>query len=166
MKEIFDNLKRTNNNDLVLLDTCFIIDVFHHHKEKELLNKKHEFAITSFNAEELEHVIKKVKDKSIKERIRKFFKDNKAIKVLDVPVHPGNTKQEKTYVQTIDPYLAQDVPDPSDAVLIAAAIKTRSKVVTKDKHHLFTAVLEKYLKRWGITILKDLKGLDERPQST
>lgn len=162
MKEIFDAIPRTTKNDLILLDTCFIIDTFHNHKEKDLLAfaKKNRIAITSFNVEELIHVLpRKIKDKSIKERVRKFFKEQDEIKILDIPVHPGDMEEEKAYVQEIDPFLSQDVPDPSDAVLVAAAIKTQSIVVTKDKHHLFTAILENYIERWNLKIVKDLKDI-------
>lgn len=157
MKEIFASLPKTTKNGLVLLDTCYVIDAFHNHKEHELEQyaQKHEVAITSFNAEELAYVLpKKVKDKSIKERVRKFFKEQEHIKVLEIPVHPGDRKAEEDYVKGVDPYLAQDVPDPSDAVLVAAAIKTHSAVVTKDKHHLFTVILENYLQRWGLKVVK------------
>ncbi|MBN1274706.1 PIN domain-containing protein [Candidatus Woesearchaeota archaeon] len=162
MKEIFDSLKRTGKNGLVLLDTCFLIDEFHHHREKELAEaaKIRQVAITSFNAEELVHVLHhKVKDTSVKDRVRKFFKEQEDIKILEIPVHPGDQEAEMKYVREIDPYLAQDVPDPSDAVLVAAAIRTRSVVVTKDKHHLFTALLENYLTRWGLKVVKSLKEL-------
>ena len=91
----------------------------------------------------------------IKERVRKFFKDTD-IMILDIPVHPGNHEAELVYVQEIDPYLAQDVPDASDAVLVAAAVRTKSIVVTKDKHHLFTVILENYLQRWGLKVVKKL----------
>lgn len=161
MKEIFDGLKRTTKNNLVLLDTCFIIDEFYHHREKELATfaKENKVAITSFNAEELIHVLpRKVKDKSVKERVRKFFK-NTDINILEIPVHPGSHEAELAYVQNIDPYLAQDVPDASDAVLVATAVKTHSTVVTKDKHHLFTVILENYLQRWGLKVIKNLKDI-------
>jgi predicted nucleic acid-binding protein len=158
MKELFATLKRTNKNDLLLLDTCFLIDAFEKHKEHELLElaKRKEVAITSFNIEELEHVIKKVKDRSVKERLRMFVKEKPPICVLEIEVHPGNEEAEKKYVADIDPYLAQDIPDPSDAVLVATAIRTRSVVLSKDKHHLFTVLLENYLHRWGLRIVKDL----------
>ncbi len=161
MKEIFAEMKRTTKSNLILLDTCFIIDTFSKHKEKELaaLAEKDRVAITSFNVEELVHVIKKVKDKSVKERVRKFFKDNNAIKILEIPIHPGNMEAEKKYVNEIDPYLIQDIPDPSDAVLVAAAIRTKSIVLSKDKHHLFTALLENYLHRWNLRIVKDMHEL-------
>ncbi|MFP4523932.1 MAG: PIN domain-containing protein [Candidatus Woesearchaeota archaeon] len=161
MREIFDALPRTDKKNLVLLDTCYLIDAFHNHKEHELEEaaKEHRLAITSFNAEELVHVHGKVQDKSVKERVRKFFKQHHDVKVLEVPVKPGDPEGEKRYVEAVDPYLARDVPDPSDAVLMAAAIETHSTVVTKDKHHLFTTVLENYLKRWGLSVVKGLKDL-------
>lgn len=161
MKELFATLKRTSKTGLVLLDTCFLIDALEKHKEHELLElaSKREVAITSFNVEELEHVIKRVKDKSVKERLRMLLKDKPPISVLEIAVHPGDAEAEKEYVAAIDPYLAQDVPDPSDAVLVAVAIKTRSVVLSKDKHHLFTALLENYLHRWGLRIVKDLHEL-------
>ena len=163
MQAIFDQLKRTNKRGLILLDTCFLIDLFHNHKEKELLEQamQRPLAITSFNAQELAHVLKKVDDKSIITRIRKFFKEHDEIKILDIPVSPGSKEKELAYVNKVDPYLAQDVPDPSDAVLIAAAIQTGSIVMTKDKHHLFTVLLENYLERWNLRVLKSFHELSD-----
>lgn len=165
MKEIFDAVKRTTKNKLILLDTCFIIDTFSRHKEKELLEltKSHPIAMTSFNAEELEYVVRhKVKENHIKDRVRHFFKSNSsAIPILEIPVHPGNIEAEHKYVVDIDPYLAKDVIDLSDAVLAAAAIKTKSIIMTKDKHHLFTTILENYLHRWDLKVLKEMKDIYE-----
>lgn len=164
MKEIFDAMARTNKERLILLDTCFIIDTFSRHKEKEMLElaKTHPLAITSFNAEELEYVVRhKIKEDHVKERIRHFFKNNpKAIPILEIPVHPGNYEAEHKYVVDIDPFLAKDVIDTSDAVLAAAAIKTKSIIMTKDKHHLFTTILENYLHRWDLKVLKEMKDIE------
>lgn len=162
MKEILATLKKTKKNNLILLDTCFIIDIFSKNKEKELLAlaQKKLVAITSFNLEELEYVLKKkVKEHHIKDHIRHFFKAKPPILVLEVPVHPGNPEEERKYVESVDPYLVEDVIDVSDAVLVAAAIKSHSIILTKDKHHLFTEILENYIHRWGLAIYKELKDV-------
>ena len=49
--------------------------------------------------------------------------------------------------------------DPSDCVLLAAAIKTNSVVITKDKHHLFNAKLENFIKKYDIKVYKELKDV-------
>lgn len=158
MKEIFDALPKTTKHRLVLLDTCFLIDTFAKHNEGQLteLCEKHDVAITSFNVEELVHVLPKVKPTDVKNHVRAYFKNKPKISVLDIPVSPGDADMEKAYVAKVDPFLAQDIPDPSDAVLIAAAIETQSVVLTKDKHHLFTALLENYMQRWGLKVLKNM----------
>ncbi|MCB0273118.1 MAG: PIN domain-containing protein [Bdellovibrionales bacterium] len=161
MKEIFESLPKTTKHQLVLLDTCFLIDTFAKHNEEQLtaLCEEHDVAITSFNVEELVHVLPKVKPTDVKNHIRSYFKKKPKISVLEISVSPGNADMEKAYVAKVDPFLAQDIPDPSDAVLIAAAIETQSIVLTKDKHHLFTALLENYMQRWGLRVLKDMHEL-------
>jgi predicted nucleic acid-binding protein len=156
MKELIKDLRRLSpsKKNTILLDTCFFIDVFEHHKEDQLdlLCKKYNVALTSFNAEELVHVDNKLSH--LKHEIRKFLKYTD-LKILEIPVHPGDHDGEKSYVRSVDPYLAYDVPDPSDAVLIAAAIKSKAHVLTKDKHHLFTVKLENYLNKYGLKVFKD-----------
>ncbi len=160
MKELFASLQRvpmTQARHLVLLDTCFVIDL----AEKRKLHKLSHvpLAITSFNLEELEHVARRLHDKT-KEELRHFFKQHPDMTVVDVPVHPGERETEHSFVEGIDASLLQKVPDASDAVLIAAAIVTKSNVLTKDKHHLFTAQLENYLHAYDIQVWKEWKDLN------
>ena len=77
--------------------------------------------------------------------------------VVDVPVHPGDAVGEKAFVNHVDPHLLNIIADPSDAVLIAAALRTGSPVLTKDKHHLFTTVLNNYLNDSGVRVFKEMK---------
>jgi predicted nucleic acid-binding protein len=162
MKEIFAALPRveletTEKN--VLLDTCFFIHTFenqHEHQLKELM-KQFSVAMTTFNAEEFllkEHVV----DERVREYVRKFLKKYPII-LINVDVHPGDVDAERRFVHDTDPELLMDVSDASDAVLIAAAIRTKSKVLTKDKHHLFTVKLENYLNKHGLEVHKEYNDL-------
>lgn len=160
MKEIFEKLPHVDITDssareYVLLDTCFFIHTFEHqkgHKLKDLIAAK-SVGMTSFNVEEFlykEHVV----DERVREYARKFLKIH-PITIIDVDVHPGNIAQERGFVLNADPEILKDVPDASDAVLIAAAVRTHSIVLTKDKHHLFTVKLENYLNKHGISVHKE-----------
>lgn len=160
MREIFEKLPHINIGDdsareYILLDTCFFIHTFEHQKEhklKDLIAAKN-VGMTSFNVEEFlykEHVV----DERVREYARKFLKMY-PITIINVGVHPGNIAQEREFVSATDPDILKDVPDASDAVLIAAAIRTKSIVLTKDKHHLFTVKLENYLNKHGISVHKE-----------
>ncbi|HEY9706462.1 MAG TPA: PIN domain-containing protein [Allocoleopsis sp.] len=158
MKEIFEQLPRINledAKDLVLIDTCFFIHTFEHQKDHKLseLIEKYNVAMTTFNAEEF--LLKdKVVDERVREYARKLLKKH-PITLVNINVHPGDRDGEKRFVNSIDPTLLAQVPDASDAVLIAVAIKTHSTVLTKDKHHLFTVKLENYLKKYNIEVHKE-----------
>jgi len=163
MKEIFESLPRKSLDEIrehVLLDTCFFIHTFEHQKEnqlKELLDKFN-VALTSFNAEEFllkEHDV----DERVREYARKFLKKYPTISIVYIDVHPGNRISEKNYVNNIDAGLLEEIPDASDAVLIATAIKTNSTVLTKDKHHLFTVKLENYIKKYNLEVYKEYHDL-------
>lgn len=159
MKELLQNIKRIRleeARDLILLDTCFIINILEHHKHLDKLKDKN-LGMTSFNVEELLHVEHKLKSED-KRMIRNFLKHPKFC-IVEVPVHPGNREEEIKFVKSVDEDLLKEVHDPSDAVLIAAAIRTRSIVLTKDKHHLFTVVLEDFLEKYSIQVHKDLNFL-------
>jgi predicted nucleic acid-binding protein len=146
MKEIVQSLERTEQAES-LLDTCFLLYQVEHHHEKQIKG-----AITSFNAEELVHVSHKI-SAELKLKVRHFLKRH-SIKVVDIPVQPGDREGERRYVEEADSELLKEVHDPSDAVLIAAAVKKGVKTVyTRDKHHLYTAELENYLSKYGITVL-------------
>ena len=76
--------------------------------------------------------------------------------VLKVPVSPGNYQRETEFVDSIEPELLRIMHDNSDAVLVAAALKTGSMVLTKDRHHIFTAALENFVGKYNIKIVKNL----------
>lgn len=157
MKELLEKKEHKNwrdASDLVLLDTCFIIEMASRGKSIKLKN----LGITSFNVEELlkkEHHLSHV----IKKNLRVFLKKTNFV-IVDVPVSPGWRMQEKDFVLAVNHDLLKSVEDPSDAVLMAAAIQTRSDVLTKDKHHLFTTKLENFLYDYGIRVYKELKDLE------
>jgi predicted nucleic acid-binding protein len=162
MKEIFTALPRVeleNTERNILLDTCFFIHTFENQKEHQLkeLMKQFSVAMTTFNAEEFllkEHVV----DERVREYVRKFLKKYPII-LININVHPGDREGEKRFVHDTDPELLMDIPDASDAVLIAAAIRTKSTVLTKDKHHLFTVKLENYLNKYGLQVHKEYHDL-------
>ena len=167
MKELFEKLQKisiddNSANNFILLDTCFFINTFEHQKEQHLkdLMSTNRIAMTSFNVNEFllkEHVV----DERVRENVRRFLKKNPAMTIIDVNINPGDRYGEKAFVNSIDSGLLQDVPDASDAVLIAAAIKTSSTVLTKDKHHLFTTKLENYLQKYDIKVFKEYHDLTE-----
>jgi len=158
MKELLQNIRRLSlveARGLILLDTCFVINLLEHHKHLDKLKDK-SLGMTSFNVEELLHVEHKLKSED-KRMIRNFLKHPKFC-IVEIPVHPGNREEEVSFVKSVDEELLKEVRDPSDAVLIAAAIKTRSIVLTKDKHHLFTCALESFLEKYSLKVYKDLNS--------
>ncbi len=161
MRELLEQCKHvqmTKVRNLVLLDTCFFINFLEHHADMHLAQGKVKLATTSFNVDELLHVEHRL-DHEVKSRLRDFFKESQLL-IVDVPVSPGDGDAERMFVNSIDDKLLANVPDPSDAVLAAVAIRTGSCVVTRDKHHLFTAKLENFMKSYGVQVYKDLKFLD------
>ncbi len=160
MKELLEGARHIpmeKARDLVLIDTCFLIhNSARHDKLKQLLKIK-DLALTSFNIEEVLYVERRLSHEE-KHALREFFKKADFV-IIDVPVHPGDREGEKKFVDSIEAGLLAKVPDPSDAVLIAAAIATHSRVLTKDKHHIFTVTLENFLQKHGIRVFKDLHTL-------
>lgn len=159
MKELFDSLPHVqleDSRDLLLLDTCFVLNMLHKHKLHELFER--EVVLTSFNVEELLHVAKHQSEKAM---LRRFIEQHPALAVLDVPVHAGDWAGEEAFVRSVDSALLLQIPDASDAVLIAAAMKTNSDVLTKDKHHLFTTKLTNFLSSEGINVWKEWKDVGE-----
>jgi predicted nucleic acid-binding protein len=163
MKEIFEKLPHVKIGEesgrFILLDTCFFIHTFEHQKEHQLKDMvaANNVGMTSFNVEEFlfkEHVV----DERVREYARKFLKVH-PITIIDIDVHPGNVIQEREFVKSADSELLMEVPDASDAVLIAAAIRMSSIVLTKDKHHLFTTKLENYLQRYDIQVHKEFHDI-------
>jgi predicted nucleic acid-binding protein len=160
MKEIFDSLPKTNlsENDLILIDTCFFIHSFQHQNEKELakLCAGEKVAMTDFNVNEFLHVEHKI-DERVRENARKWLKKNPCLMVLQTGIHPGDKQGERAFVEMTEPRLLEEVEDPSDAVLMAAAIKTHSTVLTRDRHHLFTVKLENYLREFDLKVYNSFK---------
>ena len=162
MKEVFASLPRKELADAyqhVLIDTCFFIHTFEHQKDHQLreLAEKYHVGMTSFNVEEFlfkEHVV----DERVREYARKFLKSH-PITIINIDVHPGNRESEKRFVNMADPDLLKEIPDASDAVLMAVAIKTESTILTKDKHHLFTVKLENYIKKYNLEVYKEYHDL-------
>lgn len=155
MKELVKNLERIDLDKakgFVLLDTCFIISLLDHNSKLPLNS-----ATTSFNIEELMHVEHKL-NHELKKKLRKFLK-NESLKIINIDVHPGDWKAEKVFVNSVDSELLKHIPDASDAVLLAAAIRTNSVVLTKDKHHLFTVELENFLNKYDLKVFKELKDI-------
>ena len=137
-----------------LIDTCAIINLFENNNEDELLNN--DIAVCSFNKDELTNISHRHSiNEHLRHRIRKFFRENK-IKVIDVPVSPGNRIEEKVFVDSINTELLKAIPDPSDAVLAACALKNRADIITKDRHHLYTAKLENLFNKFNIKVEKKL----------
>lgn len=150
MKELFDSLKHVDSVDgYIFLDTCF---VFYLLENNISLKKEFNYAISSFNVEEL---IVHHKDKI---GLRRFVKSYPFV-VVDVDVHIGDWDSEKKFVNSVDKDLLKYVKDPSDAVLMAVAVKNNSSILTRDKHHLFTVVLENFLKKYKLKVIKEIKDL-------
>lgn len=145
------SLKEARN--LVLIDTCFLIDMIKSNKLHDML-KIPNIAMTSFNIEELIYIQHKLPH-HIRKGLKHFLKDYRLL-VLKLPVSPGNYIREQDFVNEIEPQLLQIMQDNSDAVLIAAALKTHSHVLTKDRHHIFTASLENFVNDYDIRIIKNL----------
>lgn len=160
MEELLENIEHVpyaKARNLILLDTCFIINTLGHKDKLKQLLEIDNLGVTSFNIEELLYVEHKL-NHEIRKGIRKFLKEGK-FKILDIPVHPGNHESEKEFVREADNELLLKIADHSDAVLIATAIKTHSIILTKDKHHLFTTVLENFVQKYDIKVYKDLHEL-------
>ncbi|MBU4352554.1 MAG: PIN domain-containing protein [Nanoarchaeota archaeon] len=156
MKELLENLKRIDLDKakgLILLDTCFIISMLDHNSHIPLNS-----ATTSFNIEELMHVEHRL-NHELRKKLRNFLKHENLI-IVDINVHPGDWVTEKSFVNSVDSELLMHIPDASDAVLLAAAVKTKSIVLTKDKHHLFTVELENFLNKYDLKVFKELKDLN------
>lgn len=157
MKELIDNLLTmdlAHARNLIFLDTSFFVSSMEHHERMEMLLKIPFIAMTSFNAEELLHIERNLSH-STRKNVRDFLKEGKIV-IVAIDAHPGNWKSEREFIELADPALLAHVHDPSDAVLIAAAIRTHSNVFTKDKHHLFTVELEEFVKQYDIKVFKEL----------
>ena len=156
MKELTDNLDHVNNIEQgsILLDTCFFISCFKHAKNIRALETMQNLRMTSFNIGELLHVERHL-NHELKTRIRKFLHKAKNLKILNIDVRPGEWNAERSFIDNVDPELLKHVHDPSDAVLIAAAIRSHADILTKDKHHLYTSDLANFLNKYNLRIEKE-----------
>ncbi len=151
MIELIDGLN-TSETAKYLLDTCFLLDMVKRGKTKELkwfcaVNKT---GMASFNLAELVYVHHNL-DGEANHHLRDFLKEKLLFRV-PVPVSPGDKAAEEKFVRGVSEDILRYVPDPSDAVLIALAKKLNATVLTKDKHHVFTAAAANH----NITVLKEL----------
>ncbi len=160
MKELFDRFPKISllsAKNVILLDTCFLISAMEHPEHfQELLSLRGK-AMTSFNVEEIIKVMHHKK----KHALHKFLREVQDFTIIDIPVHPGEWEKEKSFVESIDPKIMQHCRDTSDAVLLAAAVKTHSVVLTKDAHDIFNAYLENFMNREGVKVYKELKDVLE-----
>jgi len=155
MRELFDTLKtRSYALTPVLLDTCFLVHTFSHadriNKLYGLCDRKN-VGITSFSISEFLNIQHKVPEQ-VRSNIRKFLHSSPDLFTVNINVNPGEWDNERSFVNTIEPDLLKHVHDPSDAVLIATAISMRADVLTRDKHHLYTADLENFLRKYKINV--------------
>ena len=137
-----------------LIDTCAVIDLFQNNNQDKLLGE--DIALCSFNVEELttiEH--RHSMNVRLRHAIKKFLETH-FVKVIDVPVHPGQRAEEKKFVSSVDNELLKLIADPSDAVLAACALQQKADIVTKDRHHLYTAKLENMFAKNKMVVLKKL----------
>ena len=159
MKELFDHFPRIKLKDakrLNLIDTCFLIYLVEHSEHLEELTGLPNEAMTTFNIQEIVRVEHRLHRK--KSTMRKFLKKSD-MEIVEIDVNPGDTEGEKKFVLSVDPDILKYCPDPSDAVLLAVAIKTNSSILTRDKHHLFNAALENFASKYNIRVYKELKDV-------
>jgi len=144
---------------MILLDTCFIIYELQEGEEKrfEEFCRRDDVFVTSFNIAELEHVSKNIP--AIEKPLRRLLKSG-AIKILEISVSPGEQEVEEKFANDADEKILRIIHDPSDAVLIAAAIKNKADVITRDKHHIFKTALENELNQYKIAVYNDVSSIN------
>jgi predicted nucleic acid-binding protein len=160
MKELFEHLTQTTVPQ-ILLDTCFVYWVFEHQHEKQLIDLSQNFvvALTTFTIEELLYHSHHVNE-HVRSRLRKELKNKKLnLYKYNQPVHPGNPQQEKEYIQLNQPELLELIPDNSDSILVIAGIQTKANILTRDKHHLFTAQLNNFLLEKEIQVYTNVSDI-------
>ncbi len=143
----------------VLLDTSFLVYMLE--KNPTALSAFCEdffVLMTDFNLLELANMEKH--NHGVK-RLAKKFLETKPLKMLLTGINPGDWEGEKRFASNADPGLLKHVHDPSDAVLVAAAIRSKSYVLTRDKHHLFTAELENKISEYNIRIFNDISSFQD-----
>ncbi|MFC1740920.1 PIN domain-containing protein [Nanoarchaeota archaeon] len=154
MKELISALEEGSDVDY-LLDTCFVLFMIergHTHK-LESFCENNKVGMSSFNLAEIDHVHRGLKG-TVNHHLRDFLKKRLIVNVL-VDVRPGEREREKEYVSDFDEDFLRLVRDPSDAVLLVQALRLHATVLTRDKHHIFTAVAENYVGQYGISVLND-----------
>lgn len=156
MKELFSVLPRITLTDKCdyLVDTCFFFWAFQNGKEKDfekLLDKKI-VGMTSFNADEVVLKSHRVNER-VREKARKVLRKTQKFYVLDVPVRPGDWAGELKFVKDHVPEFSCAEHDPSDAIILAAAICTGADVLTRDKHDLFNVKMENCIKKYRVKVL-------------
>ncbi|MCB9359448.1 PIN domain-containing protein [Candidatus Woesearchaeota archaeon] len=152
MEEAINNITKvlpSQAEGITLIDTCAFVHHFEH-PEKIARLKRPGIGITSFNLAELLYIEHKLPEK-VKEGIKRFLK-HEDLTVVDIPVFPGDKDGELSYVKDIDPEILNIVPDPSDAVLYATAVKMNSDIVTRDKHHIYTQLAEQFANKHGVEV--------------
>jgi len=158
MKELLEQLQKYESGPVdFVVDTCFLYYLFEHQHDKAFKETCDEYVVvlTSFTAEEFlfhSHHVNHV----VRERFRSAVKNGLRLFFYEIPVSPGNPEAEKNFVSEFDEMLLKIIPDPSDAVLLVAAIKLKADVLTRDKHHLFTTKLENYVYDRGLQVLNNL----------
>lgn len=135
-----------------LIDTCFLIYELKEGNTKKLETfcKENEVFITDFTLKELKYVEHKLPN--IKHFVEHFLKEN-LLSYFETNINPGEWKKEKEYLNDADENILKKVSDASDGVIVAAAIKLRANILTRDKHHIFTTNLENELTKYQIKVL-------------
>lgn len=155
MKQLIQDLEVVDKVDY-LLDTCFVYYMFNNDHIKKLIRfcQNNDVGMTSFNLEELDFNHHKLKGHTV-HHLRDFLK-KKYISRVDIPVFPGNPQAEKNYISKFDLEILNVIKDPSDAVMFVAALIIGASIITRDKHHVFTAAAENYSEKYKIEILNNL----------
>jgi len=154
MKEIIEHMKKKEKVDY-LLDTCFLVNLFMSNHANKLIGfcNTHDVGISSFNLEEFEHIHHKFSGNE-NHHLRHFLKLN-IVSCVTVDVSPGDHDSEKRFVSSFDPEILNVIPDASDAVLFVQALKIGADILTKDRHHIFTAAANNYLERYSISVFNE-----------
>jgi len=155
MQEIVDSLDKKERVDY-LLDTCFVLYNLEKGHAKNLISfcKANSVGMSSFNLSELVHVHHHLKGTS-NHHLRDFLKQ-KVVCCVPVSVNPGDRAGEREYVSAFDEKLLHIVPDASDAVLFVQALRVGANVLTRDRHHVFTAAAENYAHSHNIEVLNEI----------
>lgn len=158
MKELLEILPKYDSGPVdFVVDTCFLYYLFSHQHEKAFIETCNEYVVvlTSFNAEEFLFHSHDVPHE-VRERFRHAVKHGLRLFFHNIPIKPGDSAGEKEFVASYDEHILQIVPDPSDAVLLVAALRLKADILTRDKHHLFTTKLENYVYDKGLQVLNNL----------